>query len=906
MMYKKYISILLLFLISGFAFSQEINNNDSIPVNNDNAQVEIVPGLGNDTISISGDTLSVPEITETPVIVYSMTPKEYEIAGIAVSGAPNYEDFILIGFSGLEVGQKIKIPGDEITGAIKKFWKQGLFSDVQITASKIEGSKIWLNMALKPRPRIAEITYVGLKKSEKEDLESKVGLIKGNQITPNLINRTKEIIQKHFGEKGFLKTEVDITQQDDGTNTGNVNVVVVVDKKKKVKVAELQVEGNQAMKYAKIDRTMKKTNPKGRLVDIFRTKKYIKDDYDADKIALIEKYNELGYRDAVIVADSVTPYGEKNVKVYIKVDEGKKYYFRDVTWVGNTLYSTEVLDQVLRIKKGDVYNTKKLNDRISNDEDAASNLYLDNGYLFFHLEPVEANIVGDSIDVEMRIYEGKQAVYSNIYITGNTRVYENVVRRELRTKPGQLFSKTELQRSLREIAQMGHFDPEKLQPDIQPNVEDGTVDVTYALETKSSDQFEISAGWGSAGIIGSAAVKFTNFSIQNLFKPSTYRIVPQGDGQTLTLRAQTNAKYYQSYGISFMEPWLGGKRPTSLSVSAFYSIQTGVSDRYYSSGSYQNSSYYSSLYGDNYYNNMVEYDDEKYIRTFGASVGIGSRLSWPDDYFTLYGELSYQRYNLQNWNYFIMSDGKSNNLNLSLTFARNSINNPYYPSSGSNFALSVSVTPPYSLFDGRNYDDPNMTNQERYEWVEYHKWKIKARTFTPLTKNEKLVLMMRADFGFLGYFNKNKRSPFETFYMGGDGMTSNSYSTYAIETISMRGYESGVLTPYQYNTIQQRQTQIGNLYTKLSFELRYPLLTGMTTAYVLAFFDAGNCWYDFKDFNPFQFKRSAGIGLRVILPMIGLIGVDWGYGFDPVKDAYGVNTFDYSKGQFQFVLGQEF
>ena len=693
-----------------------------------------------------------------------------------------------------------------------------------------------------------------------------------------------------------MNTDVSIVQKEDNEKKGNVIVDIIVEKNQKVKVKKIIIEGNKALSKNRIGRVMKKTNEKGNLREFFRTKKYVKEKYEEDKVALIAKYNEIGHRDAVIVTDSVSPINKKLVKIYIKVDEGKKYYFRNISWVGNTLYSTEFLQQVLRIKKGDVYNPKMLDDRLTNDEDAVSNLYLDNGYLFFHVEPVEAQIIGDSIDIEMRMYEGPQATNNEVGISGNTRVYEHVVRRELRTKPGELFSKTDLQRTLREIAQMGHFDPEKLNPDIQPNAENATVDINYPLETKGSDQVELSAGWGSTGVIGSLSLKFTNFSVQNIFKPETYRIVPQGDGQTLTLRAQTNASYYQSYGFSFLEPWLGGKRPTSLSFSGSYSIQTGVSDRYYSSGAYSSSIYNSYVYGDDYSYSNVEYDDQKFIKTIGFSVGLGTRLTWPDDYFTLYGEVSYQNYHLQDWNYFIMSDGHSNNLSLNVTLGRSSINNPYYTSNGSAFSLSMQLTPPYSLFD-KNKDYASMSNQQLYEWVEYHKWKLKAKTFTPLSKNEKLVLMCRGEFGFLGYYNKQKRSPFETFYMGGDGMTSNSYSSYAIETVSLRGYENGSLTPIQSDL----GTQVGNLYSKYSFELRYPLMTGQTTIYALAFGEAGNCWYDFRDFSPFQLKRSAGVGLRIFLPMIGLMGIDWGYGFDKINGSY-----DYSKGQFHFVLGQEF
>jgi outer membrane protein insertion porin family len=845
---------------------------------------------------------SLVKKAEVPTITYSANPKEYEIAAITTSGASNYEDAVLIGFSGLEVGKKVKVPGDEITAAIKRFWKQGLFADVKITATKIEGNKVWLNIALTQRPRISQINFKGLKKSQKEDIEVKINLVKGNQITPNLVNRTKEIIKKYFEEKGYLNAQVDIIQKEDIANPGNVIVDVVVDKNAKVKIKEVQIEGNKAMSYNKASWTMKKTNQVGRWQTFFRTKKYIKENYEADKIALINKYNEMGYRDAIIVKDTVFPVSKNRVKVYIKVDEGNKYYFRNISWVGNTLYSSDFLQQVLRLKKGDVYNQKLLSDRLSGDDDAVSNLYLDNGYLFFHVEPVEAQIVGDSVDVEMHIYEGTQAVINEVGIKGNTRVYEHVIRRELRTKPGQLFSKTDLQRTVREIAQMGHFDPEKLNPDIQPNAENGTVDITYPLETKGSDQVELSAGYGSTGIIGTVSLKFTNFSIRNLFNPESYKIVPQGDGETLTLRAQTNASYYQSYGFSFLEPWLGGSRPNSLSISGSYSIQTGVSDRYYSSGAYS-SSYYQSLYGLNTpTSSTVEYDNQKFIKTIGVAAGIGTRLNWPDDYFTLYGELSYQHYQLQDWQYFIMTNGHSNNLSFNITLGRNSINNPYYTSSGSSFAITLKVTPPYSLL-GKSQDYQAMLKaqdyQDLYNWVEYHKWEMKSKTFTPLSKNDKLVLVSKIQCGFLGYYNEYKRSPFETFYMGGDGMTTSSNASYAIETIGMRGYANGSLTPIQTNLTPE--TQIGNLYEKLTFELRYPLVTGTTTVYALTFAEAGNCWYDFNQYSPFLLKRSAGIGIRIFLPMIGLMGVDWGYGFDQVNGNY-----DNSKSQFHFVIGQEF
>ena len=566
------------------------------------------------------------------------------------------------------------------------------------------------------------------------------------------------------------------------------------------------------------------------------------------------------------------------------------------------------------MKKGDVYNQKLLNERLSSDEDAIGNLYYNNGYLFYNLDPVEINIDGDSIDLEMRIYEGRQATINKIKINGNDRLYENVVRRELRTRPGQLFSREDLMRSMREIQQMGHFDPENITPNIQPDPMNGTVDIAYDLVSKANDQVEFSAGWGQTGVIGKLSLKFTNFSLANLLHPGdNYRgILPQGDGQTLTISGQTNARYYQSYSVSFFDPWFGGKRPNSFSVSAFYSRQTDISDRYYNSAymnNYYNSMYYGGYGAYNYGNtNSYEnyYDPDKSIQMWGLSVGWGKRLKWPDDYFTLSAELSFQRYILKDWQYFPVTNGKCNNISLNLTLARSSIDNPLYPRQGSEFSLSAQITPPYSLFDGKDYksyyynpDNSNGITQENknklYNWVEYHKWKFKAKTYTALmdyTKNPKaLVLMSRVEFGILGHYNKYKKSPFETFDVGGDGMTG--YSSYATESIALRGYENSSLTPYR---------QEGYAYTRLGIELRYPLmLETSTNIYVLGFLEAGNAWNNIKDVNPFDLKRSAGVGVRIFLPMIGMMGIDWAYGFDKV-----FNSKQYGGSHFHFVLGQEF
>ena len=857
---------------------------------------------------LSAQTTNENDTTKLPVIEYSNSNPKYEIAAITITGADNYEDFVLVGFSGLSVGDKINVPGDAITNAVKRFMKQGLFSDVKIYATKIIDDKVWLNITLKERPRVSEINFTGLKKGEIEDLDAKLGIVKGNQITPNISDRAKKVIMKYMEEKGFLNVEANVYQRNDPNKAGHVIVDINIDKKLKTKVHQIIVTGNKALSFNKINFVMKKTNDNN-WRNFFRTKKFVKEEYEKDKIALIDKYNEIGYRDAYIVSDSVVKFDDKSVSVYLTVDEGKKYYFRDIKWIGNTIYPFEYLDAILNIKKGDVYNHKHLMERLQTDEtDAVSKLYQDRGYLFSQIEPVEVLIDNDSIDFEMRIYEGKPATINEIGIKGNTRVYEHVVRRELRTKPGQLYSQSDIMRSLRELAQMGHFDQEKLKPDIQPNQEDGTVDVTYELETKGSDQVEFSAGWGSTGIVGSIGLKFSNFAIQNLFRPETYRIVPQGEGQTFSLNARTNGQSYSSVSMSFLEPWLGGKRPNSLSASIYYSSQSTISDRYmnnlssYSGYGYSGYGYgsYGSSYGNSYGGSSSYYDSEmdpdKYLRTAGATLGYGKRLNWPDDFFTFYGEASYQLFMLNGWykSMFPMTEGKFNNFSLNLTLSRSSIDNPIYTRRGSSFTLGLKITPPYSAFK-KGADYSSMTDQEKYKWIEYHKWTFTGKMFTPLTSNDKsLVLMTRAMFSYLGHYNKEVKSPFETFYMGGDGMSA--YTSYGTDYIAMRGYESGSLTPYSSTT----GSYAGYLYNKFTMELRYPLsLEQSATIYALGFVEAGNCFSTIKGYNPFDLKRSAGVGVRIFLPMFGMMGIDWAYGFDKAIDG--------SKGgsQFHFVLGQE-
>ena len=866
------------------------------------------------------DTTKVEAPAEVPVISYSLTPKKYKIADIKVSGIKNYDDYVLIGFSGLSVGDEVSVPGDEITQAIKRFWKHGLFSDVKILASKIEGDQIWLEIQLKQRPRISEVHYSGIKKSEREDLEAKLGLKKGFQVTPNIMDRTKQVIQKFFDGKGFKNVDVEIEQKDDPANEGEVIVNINIDKNEKTKIHHITFEGNSALTARDLKKAMKKTNEKfsffndwkSSILEMFSTKKFTTEEYENDKNNIISKYNEHGYRDAVLISDSVWNFNEKKVDIHIKVEEGQKYYLKDIRFVGNTKYATDYLMAVLGMKPGEVYNQKKLDERISTDEDAVSNIYFNNGYLFFNADPVEVDVQGDSIALEIRIQEGPQATINKVIIKGNDRLYEDIVRRELRTKPGMLFSREDLVRSVRELAQMGHFDPENMNPVPLPDPENGTVDIEYNLVSKANDQIEFSAGWGQTGVIGKLSLKFTNFSMKNFLNPSTYKgIIPQGEGQTLTLSGQTNGRYYQAYSISFMDPWFGGKRPNTLSVSAYFSKQTDIADSYLSNYSYgYNPYYYSGYYGgygynNSYYNSMYNtyeyaYNPNKYITMFGVSAGYGKRLNWPDDYFQFMATLNYQLYTMKDWDYFLVQNGTCHNINLELNLSRNSIDNPLYTRSGSQFSLSVAVTPPYSLFNDKNYAAMSNDDPDKYRFIEYHKWKFKAKIFSPLaplTVKRTPVLMSRVEFGFLGMYDKNKKTPFETFYMGGDGMSGYS-STYATETIGLRGYENGSIAG------NGGYSSYGYAYQRLAMELRYPfLLEPSSTIYGLVFVEAGNAWTDMKDFNPFKLKRSAGVGVRIFLPMIGLMGLDWAYGFD--EPNYG-STGKRSGSNLHFIIGQEF
>ena len=862
-----------------------------------------------------------------PDISYAGTPRTCEIGGIAVEGVEGYEDYVLAGLSGLTVGQEVELPGSQITEAVKRYWRNGLFSKVQITADSIVGNKVYLCIHLGMRPRIKNINYNGIKKAEREDMEAKLGMVKGMSLTRNIIDRAKILAKKYFDDKGYKNAEIEIVQHEDAS--GQVTLDVNIDKKDKMKVHELIFQGNEKLTSSKIKGSIfgkgafGKIHEAGKLSNFFKAKKFTDERYKEAKQQLIEKYNELGFRDATIIEDSVYSFDDKHVNILVKVDEGEKYYVRNITWVGNTVVSTDYLNAVLGMKKGDVYNQKHIDKRLKDDEDAAGNYYYNNGYVFSGIEPVEVNIDGDSIDIEMRVTEGPQAHLNHVRIYGNDRLYEEVVRRELRTKPGDLFNKEALMRSARDIASMGFFDPEKVVPDVKPNPDDGSVDVNWKLEQKSNDQLEFSLGWGQTGIIGKVGIKFNNFSIRNLFgKNKLHRgILPYGDGEQLGFSFQTNGSYYSSLSANYGTNWFGGKRPNSLNVGVFYSKQSDISSYYRNNAFYNNYAMYSYGYGGYnpyYYNYESMLDDDKTMTVFGASLGWGKRLRWPDDYFQFSATLGFSRYMLRDWSYFYIHNGNCNNINLGFTLSRTSTDNQLFPRRGSEFMAQVTLTPPWSLFDNKDYANlaKNSSSatyedelQDVYRWIEYHKWKFKSRTFTALTSGQKcLVLMTRVEMGLLGSYNKDKRSPFETFYVGGDGMSGYSYG-YSEETIGLRGYDNGALS---YSSAYETMMKGGTIssynsyaYDRFTLELRYPLMLGNTTIYGLGFVEGGNAWANAKDFNPFKMKRSAGIGVRIYLPMVGLMGIDWAYGFDNV---YTNQSGAQKKGgsNFHFILGQEF
>jgi len=813
---------------------------------------------------------------EKQEIVDFMGSNDYVIGGVSVTGVRFLDTNALIGLSGLRLGQEVSIPGDAITTAVQKLWQQGLFSDVRISISKIVSDSVFLDIFLQERPRVSSVKYNGMRKTETDDLIKKINLPVGSQVTAYLLNSAKKIIKDHFIEKGYLNTEVDFVQKMDPDQPNNVILSINVKKNEKVKIGEITFVGNEFFETSKLRRQLKDTKKKN--LNFFRASKFISEKFETDKEKLTTFYNDNGFKDFAILSDSIYKISEDRIGLQIRIDEGQQYFLRNVGWVGNSVYRKNDLEKVFNVKKGTVYNQSLINDRLNGSagaQDAVSSLYQDNGYLFSRLTPVEAKVDHDSIDLEIRIYEGDQAYLNNVIISGNTRTNEHVARRELYTMPGDLFSKDKIMRSIRQLGVLGHFDPEKINPTPLPDVSNGTVDLLYKLEEKANDQFEVSGGWGAGMLVGTVGVRFNNFAMRHFFDLKEWKPYPSGDGQSVSIRAQSNGRIYQSYNISFVEPWLGGKNPNSFSVSLFRSLMTNGKKK-----------------GEDGIQSMI---------IDGATVGLGKRLTWPDDFFSIYGELGYQKYDLLNYKVysFLFENGQSNLLSLTAKLTRFSTGpNMIYPRNGSSFTFALQATPPYSLISGQ--DMKGAPDEVKYKWIEFHKWTFKADYYYPLSKNDKLVLNTKFAFGYLGHYNNDiGPSPFENFYVGGSGMTG--YSFYGREIVAQRGYIDGSLTPND----PVRGTPSGNVYSKITFELRYPVsLNPQATIYGTAFLETGRAWYQLSEFNPFKMNRAAGVGVRANLPMFGLLGVDWGYGFDPVPEPRSYPNANH--GQFQFVIGQQF
>lgn len=833
--------------------------------------------------------LSFAQSYDSLVVDYQ-NPQKYEIEHISVSGIQFLDTLVIKSMSGLREGEFITIPGNEIPKLIKKFWDQGLFSDVKISACNLHDGKVSLDIYLKERPRLSAFTIDGIKKSEIKDLTEKLNIRTGSQVTENLLNTITHKIKTHYVKKGFFNVAVTIEQIPDESLPNRVKLIIHVKKNERVKIKDIYFTGNTVVPDKKLRRLMKKTHRRD--WNIFHTSKYIEEDFAEDKEKIIKYYNKNGYRDARIVSDSISFFSPERIFLHIHIYEGHKYFFGNINWIGNTKYPSALLDQLLGIKKGDVFDQELLEKRLTIDENSVSSLYLDNGYLFFNVTPVEMKIYNDTIDFEMRIYEGKQATINEVIISGNTKTNEHVVRREVRTLPAELFSKSDIIRTVRELATLGHFEPEKIEPNPIPNPSEGTVDIEYRLVERANDQLELSAGYGAKMFIGTIGLRFSNFSARNIANLKMWRPIPSGDGQTLSIRAQSNGSYYRSINLSFVEPWFGGKKPNSLSFTVYHSkLSSGYNMFYrYSRGS-----------------------DTNYLKMSGISLGLGRRLQFPDDFFTLYNELSYQRYLLQHYHTsygsFVFSDGVSHNINLTTTLTRNSVNSPIYPRSGAKFSISLQATPPWSymnyLLTGNKKDYSQLPANEKYKLIEYHKWSFKSEYYLKLAGD--LVLMARAQFGFLGMYNRQiGPSPFESFDLGGSGMMF-SYNLYGREIVALRGYSDQSLTPRvspDGKVITYKDyaglSKSGNIYDKFTMELRYPItLKEMATVYALAFLEGGKAWYDFKSFNPFDIHRSAGVGLRAFLPMFGMLGFDWGYGFDPIP---GLESS--AGSQFHFIIGQ--
>ena len=866
----KIFCLLIMTLSATSAVAQKQRTKRAKRVDNTEQAKDAAPILAADTTAIV-DNFVMPE--NAPYFDASDN-KMYHLRKVNIHGVKHINHDIIRSSSGLVPGDSIYLSGSFIQNAMMRLWSQRYFEDIQIGAT-IEGDSVDLEVMLRERPRVMNWAVTGVPKGKSKDLIDEVLKLKrGHELSDHIVDRNIKLLKEHYGEKGFLDCEVDVKVEPDTVVKQAVNVTFDVKKNQRVRIGEITFSGNENFPAKRLARTFKKTHKVSIL--FWQKTKFNEEEYAEDKENLLDFYNSKGYRNANIISDSIYRMVPKNPKkkrmgIHINLAEGNKYYIRNVSWVGNSKYETEMLQRMLGLSKGDVYDKKSIHKRLgigkeqNPDDMSVSSLYQNEGYLMSQIEPSEIIIGADSLDLEIKIFEGNQFTINNVGITGNNRVNDEVIRRELYTRPGELYNRALIMQTIRTLAGMQHFNEETLMPDIKP-VSNELVDINWPLEEKASDQFNVAAGWGSGTFVGSVGITLNNLSIRNFFKKGAWKPYPMGQNQRLSISGQTNGTYYKAIALSFQDPWLGGRKPNSFTISGHLSEQ--------------NNAYY------------IWQSATSYFRSYGLSIGLGKRLSWPDPYFTFYGELAYQHYGLKNYNSFVMQNGKANMLSLRLVLARNSTDQPIYPRRGSDISVSLQITPPFSAMDGKNYADKNMTDQERYRWSEFHKWQFKAQWFQALTPNNNLVLMAKAEMGFLGHYNKNKISPFERFQVGGDGMSG--YTMYGVDIIALRGYEDGDLDPMGSN--------YSIAYNKYTLELRYPvILKPSSQIYVLGFLEAGNGFTSWKDFAPWKVKRSAGVGVRLYLPIVGMLGIDWGWGFDP--PAGGTKR---SGSQFHFVIGQNF
>jgi outer membrane protein insertion porin family len=820
--------------------------------------------------------LASAQVADTipPVFNYG-EPRDFEIGGIKVTGATFSDENALKSISGLKVGDRIRVPGGDIPRAMKALWNLKLFTDIQLLQENTIGDIIFLEIVVQERPRLTAHSFRNIKKSQHDDINTKINplLVKGGIVTENTKVTAQKAIEKYFIDKGYLDASVRVIEEPDSSRINAVRLVFDADQGKRVRIQDITFTGAEAVKARKLRRMMKGTKSRRAL---FSSSKFIRSDYKDDQKKIVAYYNTIGHRDAIVLGDSIWREEDGDLMIRLDISEGPRYYFRNIYWKGNSIYTSETLTEVLGIEKGDVYNQELLEKRLRFSEEGrdVSSLYMDNGYLFFNIEPTEVAISGDSLDLEMRVFEGPQATIDKVSISGNDRTHEHVIRRELRTLPGAKFSRSDIIRSQRQIMNLGYFNPENLGINTPVNPQRGTVDIEYTVEERPSDQLELSAGWGGIGrgVIGTLGVAFNNFSMRNILRRESWNPLPQGDGQRLSLRAQTNGRFFQSYNLSFTEPWLGGKKPNSFSVAGVYT-KFNLSGGSFGIG--------------------------------GVTVSLGSRMKIPDDNFISSTALNLQNLSLDNWldglfrtgDGEIVTAGRYNNFSITQTITRSTINNPLFPQDGSRFSLSLQATLPYSLFIDKPYAD--LPVEERFKWLEYHKWRFNAEWYTALVG--KLTLKTEAKIGMIGAYNKAIGvSPFERFQLGGDGLNNQQFGQFnGTDIVSMRGYEINDLE----NNLIDGQRVATPIFNKFTVELRYPLsLNPSSTIYVLAFAQGGNAYRDFRSYNPFDLKRSAGVGLRVFLPMFGMLGFDYGLGFDKPNTGGGVFK---NYGDFNIILGFE-